>query len=182
MLGWKKISSHTHKAGSWYLCLLQDLFKISTEYPVSFICESPLVSVLFGEFSSCSITIEAILCFFFPSASEGLLHIADCLFTHMCHSFPIPSTISQDLLSRIVQEVLVRWYGKFSYPTIQESAKVGIGFLISEIWEVRCRRNPLFETTSRCLTIAMLVWEWRENRRATCRVEWGNIFLYQDFH
>jgi len=67
--------------------------------------------------------------------SEGLVHIADCLFTHMCHSFPIPSTISQDLVTRIVQEVLVRWYGTFSYPTIQESAKVGIGFLIGEIWQ-----------------------------------------------
>ena len=90
--------------------------------------------------------IDAIICSFFLSASEGLVHIADCLFTHICHSFPIPPTISEDLLERIVQEVLVRWYGTFSYPTIQESAKVGIGFLIDEIWKVMYWKTPLYET------------------------------------
>ena len=86
--------------------------------------------------------IEAIICSFFLLASEGLVHIADCLFTHICHSFPIPATIYEDLLERIVQEVLVRWYGTFSYPTIQESAKVGIGFLIDEIWKVKYWKPP----------------------------------------
>ena len=131
------------QTGLWYLYLLQDHFKISTEYPISVTWEAPLVSILYGEFGSWSIVIEAIVWFFFLSASEGLTHIADCLFTHLCHSFPIPSAISKLRLARIVDEVLIRWYWTFSYPTIQESAKVGIGFLIGEIWKVRCQNSSV---------------------------------------
>jgi len=62
-----------------------------------------------------------------------------------------------------VHEVLVRWYGTFSYPTIQESAKVGIGFLIGEIWKVRYWTTPLYETVhSRCVITVMQDWERSE--------------------
>ena len=131
----------------------------------------PRVSVMYGEL----LIIEAIVCYF--TASEGLVHVADCLFTHMCHSFPIPSTISQDLLTRIVQEVLVWWYGAFSYPTIEEAAKVGIGFLIGEIWQVRCQRTTLYQTVpSRCF-IAQLCESGSE--RSALELVWsGGIFLF----
>lgn len=65
---------------------------------------------------------------------EGLNHIADCLFVHICHGFPIPPTVSSDLVERVASEVEYMWYATFEYPTIQDHAKVGIGFLISEIW------------------------------------------------
>ena len=70
-------------------------------------------------------------------ASEGLIHIADCLLTHICHNFSIPSAVTQDVLNRIVNEVEFMWYSMYSYPSIQEFSKVGIGFLIAEMWEVR---------------------------------------------
>ncbi|KAJ7383116.1 hypothetical protein OS493_030647 [Desmophyllum pertusum] len=68
--------------------------------------------------------------------SYGLSHIADCLFVHTCHGFPIPSTISDDLMARIGHELEFMWYASYSYPTIQKYSQVGIGFLIGEIWEV----------------------------------------------
>lgn len=74
-------------------------------------------------------------CFF--AAPVGLLHIADCLFVHICHGFPIPPSVSSDLVERVASEVEYMWYATFEYPTIQDHAKVGIGFLISEIWMVR---------------------------------------------
>ena len=77
---------------------------------------------------------------FIRSASEGLLHIADCLLTHICHGFDIPSTVSQDLMDRIVEEVVFMWYAVMKYPSPQENAKVGIGFLIAEMWKVRLHR------------------------------------------
>ena len=120
----------------------------------------PRISVLYGEFSSWSLRQLFVISL---SASDGLVHIADCLFTHMCHSFPIPSTISQDLLTRIVQEVLVRWYGTFSYPTIQENAKVGIGFLIGEIWKVWYWRTTLCETNFTVIVSSQLCKRWSES-------------------
>lgn len=74
-------------------------------------------------------------CFF--AAPEGLIHIADCLLVHICHGFPIPLSVSSDLVERVASEVEYMWYATFEYPTIQDHAKVGIGFLISEIWMVR---------------------------------------------
>lgn len=74
-------------------------------------------------------------CFF--AAPEGLIHIADCLLVHICHGFPIPPSVSSDLVERVASEVEYMWYATFEYPTIQDHAKVGIGFLISEIWMVR---------------------------------------------
>ncbi|XP_078357656.1 counting factor 60-like isoform X2 [Oculina patagonica] len=71
----------------------------------------------------------------FNLTSEGLIHIADCLLTHTCHSFPIPPGITEDLFTRIGAEIEFMWYASYSYPTIQEYSKVGIGFLIGEIWE-----------------------------------------------
>ena len=80
----------------------------------------------------------------FSSASEGLIHIADCLLTHTCHNVPIPSAITEDLMARIGAELEFMWYASYSYPTIQEYSKVGIGFLIGEIWEVRCHEVHVY--------------------------------------
>lgn len=71
------------------------------------------------------------------SASLGLLHIADCLLTHICHDFPIPPNMTQDLVDRVISEVEFWWYTMMSYPSPQKYAKVGIGFLIAEMWKVR---------------------------------------------
>ena len=75
------------------------------------------------------------------SASNGLIHIADCLLTHICHDFPIPPAVTQDLIDRITSEVEFMWYSTYSYPSIQANSKVGIGFLIAEMWQVRCAQE-----------------------------------------
>ena len=74
---------------------------------------------------------------FMVSASEALLHIADCLLTHICHGFPIPPNMTQDLVNRVTAEVEFWWYTMMNYPSPQEYAKVGIGFLMAEMWKVR---------------------------------------------
>lgn len=79
--------------------------------------------------------VEGALGLKYKLTSEGLLHIADCLLTHICHGFDIPSTVSQDLMDRIVEEVVFMWYAVMKYPSPQENAKVGIGFLIAEMWK-----------------------------------------------
>ena len=71
------------------------------------------------------------------SASDGLVHIADCLLTHLCHDFSIPSAVTPDMLNRIASELEFMWYSMYSYPSIQEFSKVGIGFLIAEMWQVK---------------------------------------------
>lgn len=78
--------------------------------------------------------VEKALGLTYKLTPEGLNHIADCLFVHICHGFPIPPTVSSDLVERVASEVEYMWYATFEYPTIQDHAKVGIGFLISEIW------------------------------------------------
>ncbi|XP_074614562.1 counting factor 60-like [Acropora palmata] len=67
--------------------------------------------------------------------SEALLHIADCLLTHICHGFPIPPNMTQDLVNRVTAEVEFWWYTMMNYPSPQKYAKVGIGFLIAEMWK-----------------------------------------------
>lgn len=78
--------------------------------------------------------VEKALGLTYKLTPEGLNPIADCLFVHICHGFPIPPTVSSDLVERVASEVEYMWYATFEYPTIQDHAKVGIGFLISEIW------------------------------------------------
>lgn len=72
-----------------------------------------------------------------PSAIDGLLHVNDCLMTHLCHGFAIPSAVTQDLLDRIATELAYTSYSTFSYPSIQDYSRVGIGFLIAEMWQVQ---------------------------------------------
>ncbi|CAH3125508.1 unnamed protein product [Porites lobata] len=66
---------------------------------------------------------------------DGLLHVNDCLMTHLCHGFAIPSSVTQDLLDRIATELTYTSYSTFSYPSIQDYSRVGIGFLIAEMWQ-----------------------------------------------
>ena len=91
-----------------------------------------------------------------PSAIDGLIHIADCLLTHICHGFPIPSAVTQDLVDRIAAELEFTWYSLYSYPSIQEYSKAGIGFLIAEMWQVRHKDIPFFVWCHSVLSVAIL--------------------------
>ena len=68
---------------------------------------------------------------------DDIRDIADCLYTHICHGYPIPSTVSPDLVQRVDNELTYMWYSQYSYPSIQMFARVGMGFLIKEIWQVK---------------------------------------------
>ena len=44
-------------------------------------------------------------------------------------------------MERISSELVYTWYAQYSYPSIESFSKVGIGFLIAEMWQVRRHRN-----------------------------------------
>lgn len=56
---------------------------------------------------------------------------------HICHGFSLPPGVTSDLYERIDKELTYMSYSIFSYPSIQLYARVGIGFLVKEIWQVR---------------------------------------------
>ena len=89
-------------------------------------------------------TMKMLFSHILPSAIDGLIHIADCLLTHICHGFSIPSAVTQDLVDRIAAELEFTWYSLYSYPSIQEYSKAGIGFLIAEMWQVRIAKGSHF--------------------------------------
>ena len=72
---------------------------------------------------------------------DGFISVVDCVHTHQCHQFAIPPAITDDLFQRMVKEVLYMWTSQFKYPSIQAFARVGIGFLVNDMWQVR-NGNP----------------------------------------
>ena len=67
---------------------------------------------------------------------NDLDHFADCLETHKCHGAPWPDGMTEDLYEQIWTEDAWQFYNLFKYPSLQENAQVGIGFLLLDIWQV----------------------------------------------
>ena len=64
---------------------------------------------------------------------QDIFELFDCLNVFLCHEVPIPSGITEDLYKRVVDEVTYIFYQMYSYPSVEEAAKVGIGFFVKEI-------------------------------------------------
>jgi len=67
---------------------------------------------------------------------QGLDHFCDCLRTHKCHGLQWPKGMTEDLYEQSWMELAWQFYNSFKYPSIQENAQVGIGFLLNDIWKV----------------------------------------------
>jgi len=72
----------------------------------------------------------------FTVDQQGLDHFCDCLRTHKCHGLPWPKGMTEDLYQQSWMELAWQFYNSFKYPSIQENAQVGIGFLLNDIWKV----------------------------------------------
>ena len=72
----------------------------------------------------------------FIAAYVDIYHLFDCLNVHICHSEDIPSGMTTELFNRITDEMTWVLYSIYSYPSPAENSRVGIGFLIKEIFEV----------------------------------------------
>ncbi|XP_031564393.1 counting factor 60-like [Actinia tenebrosa] len=66
---------------------------------------------------------------------ENLQDLVDCVHTHQCHGYEIPPGITDSLFQRMVNEVLYFWNSQYRYPSIQQFAKAGIGFLVNDMWQ-----------------------------------------------
>ena len=67
---------------------------------------------------------------------KELFLLADCLNVHFCHRVEVPAAITSELYGRIMDEMTWVVYSFYSYPSPQEFSRVGIGFLIKEMFEV----------------------------------------------
>lgn len=66
---------------------------------------------------------------------KELFLLADCLNVHFCHRVEVPAAITSELYGRIMDEMTWVVYSFYSYPSPQEFSRVGIGFLIKEMFE-----------------------------------------------
>ena len=67
---------------------------------------------------------------------NDLDHFADCLVTHKCHGASWPDGMTEDLYEQTWTENAWQFYNSFKYPSLQDNAQVGIGFLLLDIWQV----------------------------------------------
>ena len=74
----------------------------------------------------------------FAVSQDDLDHFCDCLNTHYCHGLQWPKGLTIDLFHRLWDELAWQRYNMFKYPTVEENAQVGIGFLLRELWQVKC--------------------------------------------
>ena len=62
-------------------------------------------------------------------------HVHDCLTVHKCREQPIPEAVTQELFSAVVAEFAYTYWAQYHYPSVQENAQAGIGFLLQEMVE-----------------------------------------------
>lgn len=74
-------------------------------------------------------------CFFIVD-EDTFLHFSDCLCTHHCHDLSMPKGMTDDLLESVWAENSWQFYSLFKYPSVEENARVSIGFLLKDIWKV----------------------------------------------
>ena len=67
---------------------------------------------------------------------DDLDHFADCLRTYRCHNLSWPQGMTEKLYNMTWQELSWQIFTMFTYPSVQDNAQVGIGFLLREIWQV----------------------------------------------
>jgi len=59
----------------------------------------------------------------------------DCLTAHLCHDFPIPEGITEDLYYQVVNATVSIWNFSNTFPTREMSSQLGIGFLLGEFYD-----------------------------------------------
>lgn len=69
----------------------------------------------------------------FSIAYNDIFKLFDCLNVFLCHEVPIPDAITDELYQRVVKEVTYVFYQMYSYPSMPEATKVGIGFFLKEL-------------------------------------------------
>ena len=67
---------------------------------------------------------------------SDIIHYADCLRTHKCHNLDLPKGMTAELYDRVWTEVSWQFYNLYRFPSVEDNARVGIGFLLKEIWKV----------------------------------------------
>ena len=72
----------------------------------------------------------------FDVDQDDLDHFCDCLRTHYCHKLAWPQGMNNDLYNRLWAELTWQAYSQFKYPSIEENAQAGIGYLLRELWQV----------------------------------------------
>jgi len=58
----------------------------------------------------------------------------DCLNTHLCHDYPIPSGVSEDLYNRMMTELVYDTLILFNYPNTTYSSQLGTGFYLANFY------------------------------------------------
>jgi acid phosphatase len=71
----------------------------------------------------------------FPVGEDDLNHFSDCLLTHYCHNLAWPQGMNTDLYNMAWRELSWQFFNMFKYPSVEDNAQVGIGFLLKEIWQ-----------------------------------------------
>ncbi|XP_011406697.1 PREDICTED: counting factor 60-like [Amphimedon queenslandica] len=67
--------------------------------------------------------------------SDNFEHFCDCLITHYCHNASWPDKLTEDLALSGLDEMVWMSYNSLKYPSVQENARAGIGFLLKDIWK-----------------------------------------------
>lgn len=67
---------------------------------------------------------------------DDLDHFCDCLNTHYCHGLQWPTGMTSDLFHKLWAELAWQRYSMLKFPSVEENAKVGIGYLLRELWQV----------------------------------------------
>lgn len=62
-------------------------------------------------------------------------HFCDCLRTHYCHGLAWPQGMTMQLYSRAWEELSWQFFSQAKYPSVEENARTGIGFLLRKIWQ-----------------------------------------------
>jgi len=65
----------------------------------------------------------------------SLDYAMDCLNTHICHNFPVPSGVTDDLYNAMMNEEVWIFQYLFTYPNTTYASQIGIGFYLQEFSE-----------------------------------------------
>mmetsp|Transcript_2944 Transcript_2944/g.7196 ORF Transcript_2944/g.7196 Transcript_2944/m.7196 type:complete len:426 (-) Transcript_2944:25-1302(-) len=61
--------------------------------------------------------------------------VLDCLNTHICHGFPVPDDVDEELYQQVMDDATWQNNQQWVFPSNVENAKLGIGFLLREIFQ-----------------------------------------------
>eukprot|EP00127_Corallochytrium_limacisporum_P000078 Clim_evm17s3 gene=Clim_evmTU17s3 len=103
--------------------------------------------------------------------------IFDCIAVHVCQEKKLPKAVTTELLHALYEEAIWQVEKEYMYPSKQENAQVGIGFLLYELMqfiyesvthkpETKIRIISGHDTTLMPLLIAMDMWDGKWPRYA----------------